>query len=426
MKQNLIQMSKFDIDYIPNMLPYLIDHYSKEYLKVELFKRIDEEVVKDRKEDERDIAIDGKCDTVIGLTNLLTQKDKIIGRTGLQFNIMIIGKPGIGKSTIIQNLFSFPCNHSLNKYSIDLNYQNNLLIKLNINEVNKFGSKINNSNNWFPLVNEIEEYKREYIERERQLLRSFPIVDNRTHVCLFVIEPYQVSEMELKVMKELSEVVNIIPVVNKIDILNQDEIELVKYDIERLLNIYGIVPCKNISNQEDYKHHFPFMISDKDISCLQQFLIDEAMMELIDGTSNEFEIEYGDIIPDKTNKGEKIIIPSHWWWKEPYLVEQINLQNWYYEQLQFQRGKFQEWINVLYQKQLNLNQELEDELDKIEMVRLECQDLETKLLQLKLNGTFSQGSPTQSSLNGNNSEKTLVVTNHTVQDNDSLVNGGYI
>lgn len=102
-------------------------------------------------------------------------------------------------------------------------------------------------------------------------------------------------------------------------------------------------------------------------------------------------------------------------------MEQMEVQNRYRSLLDDQKGKFQEWVNVLFQKQTNLSKEVDAELDKIELARSECQELEAKLLHLKLNG-----SPPHPGLHGNNSDKTLVVTNWASNDGDSIMDGGYI
>lgn len=443
MKQNLIETP--DINYIPSMLPYLINQYFKESFQWdESFQCKSIFTQEDDLEETNPttVKVEPHPTNVIGLDQLLVQRDKINGRKGIFFNLMVVGKVGVGKSTIIKNIFNVSMEDTTGQY--ELVYNDNLQIRLTVHEMNSFGCQLNNIYNWVPFVNEIEEYKRQYSFEEGKLYRSYPLVDNRIHVCLFVVEPYQVSDMELKAMKELSEVVNVIPVVNKIDILNAEEVEYVKYDLQRVFNTLGIIPCKNVTNASVHRGQFPIMVDQDNASTLQRFIIDQYMMDLIDGATQQLQFGKDGIsngnksqMPGEQEEEEeeeegkkevedkKIATGEDWWWKEPYLMEQMEVQTRYRSLLEDQKGKVQEWVNVLFQKQMNLSKEVDTELDKIESARMECQELETRLLHLKLK---LNGCPLRSGLQGNNnSDKTLVVTNcASTDDDDSIMDGGYI
>lgn len=446
MKQNLIQTTDSNITYIPFMLPYLISQHFKElYQWNELCQSKDILANEEEFEDTKQTTVNNTHKHVIGLDKLLTQRDNINGRKGIFYNLMIVGKVGVGKSTIIKNIFNLTMEDKPTQY--ELLYNGNLQVKLNIHEMKSFGSQLNNLHNWVPFINKIEEYKRQFIIEEGKLFRSFPLLDNRIHACLFVVEPYQVSDMELKAMKELSEVVNVIPVVNKIDILDPTEVEYVKNDLQRMLNTFGIIPCKSISNPSFCRNQFPIMVDQANVTLLQRFVIDQHMMDLIEDTTQQINFERTKMMRDGLNCFEEekdnaqsieslspeedvkeeqdnnntTMCCQNWWWKEPYLMEQMEVQNRYRSLLDDQKGKFQEWVNVLFQKQTNLSKEVDAELDKIELARSECQELEAKLLHLKLNG-----SPPHPGLHGNNSDKTLVVTNWASNDGDSIMDGGYI
>lgn len=76
-----------------------------------------------------------------------------------------------------------------------------------------------------------------YLRKELTAVRDRYIQDTRIHCCLFFINPtgHSLRPIDIIVMKKLSEVVNVVPVIAKADSLTMDERDVFK---QRVGNIF--------------------------------------------------------------------------------------------------------------------------------------------------------------------------------------------
>lgn len=424
MKQSVLSMDSSEIEYIPNLLPYLIDGFFKECQLKDYPSFLGKNVGQKQEVNENSsIEKQGtnfmeksvvEDNNLIGIGNLLQQRDKIYYEKGKTFNIMIYGKPGVGKSTIIKNLFGLSSfsDKGPRKHKLEIVHQESgVKINLNIQEMCQIDNKLINSYNWIPMINDMEGDNIKYVFEERQQdRRDGRIIDNRIHVCLFVMEPQiQFNDMDIITMKEISEQTNLVPVINKIDISNKEELEMVQIGLDRIFEIYGIVP---------YGDGKAIYANDTDVSSLQKMIIDNNMIDLIDTMENEYEIKRSHILKKNVNsikvrsdkEGKEINIWKDWWWKEPFLKKQIEIRQNYRELMGTQNLKFQEWIGMLIHKQEQYNDIVESILNKIKLVRLECQELEANLINLCGSEYVTDKGPHNGGGNSGSS-KTLVVMN---------------
>lgn len=78
---------------------------------------------------------------------------------------------------------------------------------------------------WDPIVKYIKDQHSAYLRKELTAQRDRYIQDTRIHCCLFFINPtgHSLRPIDVIVMKKLSEVVNVVPVIAKSDSLTIDE-----------------------------------------------------------------------------------------------------------------------------------------------------------------------------------------------------------
>lgn len=74
-------------------------------------------------------------------------------------------------------------------------------------------------------------------------MRDKYIIDTRIHCCLYFIAPtgHSLKAIDIAVMKKLSEVVNVVPVIAKSDSLTLEEREGFKQSVR--LSLFPFTPC---------------------------------------------------------------------------------------------------------------------------------------------------------------------------------------
>jgi hypothetical protein len=80
-------------------------------------------------------------------------------------------------------------------------------------------------NSWDPIIRYIKDQHSNYLRKELTAIRDRFIQDTRIHCCLYFINPtgHGLRPVDVIVMKKLSEVVNVVPVIAKSDSLTIEE-----------------------------------------------------------------------------------------------------------------------------------------------------------------------------------------------------------
>ncbi|CCD24730.1 septin SPR3 NDAI_0D04160 [Naumovozyma dairenensis CBS 421] len=274
----------------------------------------------------------------VGIDNIPKQLERITRNKGTNFNLLVAGQSGTGKTTLVNTLFGQTiinnqenesltscCGISKKKMIIEAD---DTQLNLTIIETPSYGNKTNNSMSWIPLVNYVDEQIRSYIFQEEQPYREH-LQDNRIHCCLYLLEPNlrKLNKLDLITMKELSKRVNLIPVINKVDILNPNMLKDLKIQVKYTLDNRGVSICQFLTefNNEngvefdDIRTQYPFGVisSDKqilnnsgklvlgrkykwgiievdnsefsDFLKLKQFLINDYMVDLVKSTESYYE-----------------------------------------------------------------------------------------------------------------------------------------
>lgn len=170
-----------------------------------------------------------------------------------EFNLMIVGVTGIGKSTLVKSLFQNMMNPGeqgsgarLNEYS-ELLEENGVQLRLRCIETSNF-----DRHEPSVYVKYIEDQFESYF-REQRRKSSWEIKDSLVHCCLYMIPPYgklQLHKDDIACMKAIHEKVNLVPIIAKADSLNSLQLAKFKENILLALEMNKI-------------DHFKFTIDEK-------------------------------------------------------------------------------------------------------------------------------------------------------------------
>lgn len=196
----------------------------------------------------------------VGFDTITQQIEHRLLKRGFQFNVMTVGESGLGKTTLLNTLFS---THLFDIDQPDVSTQpgktteitvsqhhlqeDRVNLTVNVIDTPGFNDYINNDKCWEPIVKYIKEQHSQYLRRELTAQRERHIQDNRVHALIYFLNPnnikFGLSKSDLVTLNKLVDIVNVIPVIGKSDTLTEPERnqfrELVKKQfLENDLNIY--------------------------------------------------------------------------------------------------------------------------------------------------------------------------------------------
>ncbi|ADM10993.1 Cdc3-like septin [Encephalitozoon intestinalis ATCC 50506] len=242
----------------------------------------------------------------IGVSNLPNVKYRSFCKAGIDFNIMIIGSSGLGKSSFINQMLGEPVlssdpflkeddgnqSNEITRVSDtdgaeeqeDRYFHRNSLINIQISkffvmenefqtritvaEVDGVGDNVCNEECWVPVVELIQNNFKDYLEQERKNVRPL-IKDKRIHICLYFLEPNpsHVKLVDIKTMKEISKICNLIPVVGKSDLLSDLERQECSDRIAEAISAENIdVFYLDVPDRERIgKSEYPFFVIAKNV-----------------------------------------------------------------------------------------------------------------------------------------------------------------
>ncbi|XP_061495295.1 neuronal-specific septin-3 isoform X2 [Rhineura floridana] len=192
----------------------------------------------------------------IGIDTIIEQMRKKTMKTGFDFNIMVVGQSGLGKSTLVNTLFKSQVSRKSSGWNREEKIpktveikaighvieEGGVKMKLTVIDTPGFGDQINNENCWEPIEKYINEQYEKFLKEEVNIARKKRIPDTRVHCCLYFISPtgHSLRPLDMEFMKHLSKVVNIIPVIAKADTMTLEEKIEFKQRVRKELEINGI------------------------------------------------------------------------------------------------------------------------------------------------------------------------------------------
>ena len=229
----------------------------------------------------------------VGFDTITAQIENRLLKRGFQFNIMVVGRSGLGKSTLVNTLFASKLVHSNGRKvpmdpierttEITVSHhtllENNVRLNINVIDTPGFGDQINNEKCWDPLVKYVKEQHSQYLRKELTAQRDKFLPDTRVHCILYFIQPngQKLKTLDIQALKKLCDIANVVPVIAKSDSLTLEEraefkkllqLEFLKYQF----NIYPYDSEELYDEErqlnEDIKSLIPFAIagSEKEIN----------------------------------------------------------------------------------------------------------------------------------------------------------------
>ncbi|CAL4077714.1 unnamed protein product [Meganyctiphanes norvegica] len=205
--------------------------------------------------------------TYVGIDTLQEQTRIKALRKGYTFNLMVVGRSGLGKSTLVNTLFKtqvarrkpgidehLPSTTQVKSTSATLT-EGGVRLNLTITDTPGFGDHVNNENCWDPIISFICAQYERYLTEETKVDRPLHINDTRVHCCIYFIPPtgHYLSSLDVEVLKHLHQIVSIVPVVAKADTLTLEERTSFKERIRSDLLHHGIkiYPTMDYEDKED-------------------------------------------------------------------------------------------------------------------------------------------------------------------------------
>ncbi|XP_046900083.1 neuronal-specific septin-3 isoform X2 [Hypomesus transpacificus] len=243
----------------------------------------------------------------IGIDTIIEQMRKKTMKTGFDFNIMVVGQSGLGKSTLVNTLFKSQVSRRSTAWGRDEKIpktveikavshvieEGGVKMKLTVIDTPGFGDQINNENCWEPISKYINEQYEKFLKEEVNIARKKRIPDTRVHCCLYFISPtgHSLRQLDIEFMKHLSRVVNIIPIIAKSDTMTPDEKMEFKQKVRKELEACGIELYPQKEFDEDMEDK-----SDND-------KIREAMPFAVVGSDKEYQVNGKRVLGRKTAWG---------------------------------------------------------------------------------------------------------------------------
>lgn len=196
-----------------------------------------------------------KLASFVGFSNLPQQWHQKSMMEGFDFNLLVVGESGLGKSTLLNTLFQCAVHdldapHTYENGDIRIQdtrvelEESQVKLRLNVIDTPGFGDNINNLESWKVIIDEIESRFNQYLEAEESISSNSPSTkhDTRIHACLYFIEPngHTMKPLDVVAMKKLYRKVNLIPVIAKADTLSEEELAVFKKSVLAELEMQGI------------------------------------------------------------------------------------------------------------------------------------------------------------------------------------------
>ncbi|XP_006914239.1 septin-12 [Pteropus alecto] len=191
----------------------------------------------------------------VGIEAVLDQLKIKAMKMGFEFNIMVVGQSGLGKSTMVNTLFkskvwkSTPPGlvgttaQTLQLHSVThVIEEKGVKLKLTVTDTPGFGDQINNDKCWDPILSYINEQYERYLQEEILITRQRHIPDTRVHCCVYFVPPtgHCLRPLDIEFLQRLCQTVNVVPVIARADSLTIEERETFRRQIQHDLRTHYI------------------------------------------------------------------------------------------------------------------------------------------------------------------------------------------
>uniref|UniRef100_G1SUZ0 Septin 12 n=1 Tax=Oryctolagus cuniculus TaxID=9986 RepID=G1SUZ0_RABIT len=139
---------------------------------------------------------------LVGIEAVLDQLKIKAMKMGFEFNIMVVGQSGLGKSTMVNTLFrskvwksTLPGLGVTTPQTLKLHAVTHVIeekgvkLKLTVIDTPGFGDQINNDKCWDPILGYINAQYEQFLQEELLITRQRHIPDTRVHCCVYFVPP---------------------------------------------------------------------------------------------------------------------------------------------------------------------------------------------------------------------------------------------
>ncbi|KAJ1984530.1 Cell division control protein 11 [Dimargaris cristalligena] len=223
-------------------------------------------------------------------------------KKGLQFTVMTVGCPGLGRTTFINTL----CEKSVlpavevgspetaheeqpmtfKPYNVEME-EDGIKIAFTVIDTPGFGNGVNNEEHFKQIVHYLESRYEETLAEETRIKRNPKFKDNRVHALLYFITPtgHGLRELDIKLMKRVGNRVNVIPIIAKSDSLTVNELrdfkKRVMEDIDQFrIPIYNFPydaeedDEETVEENKELRNLLPFAI----VGCEEEVMHDDGSL----------------------------------------------------------------------------------------------------------------------------------------------------
>jgi len=176
----------------------------------------------------------------VGITAILDQVKTRAKKRGFDFNLMVVGESGLGKTTLVDTLFRgkissrsseagegpkpLPQTTAIHNVTHGIE-EDGIRVRLTVTDTPGFGDQVDNTLGCDAIVTYIKDQHDAYITMELSKQRAPRIPDSRVHALLYFIAPtsHGLKPLDIAFMKQVHTLVNVVPLIAKADALTLHE-----------------------------------------------------------------------------------------------------------------------------------------------------------------------------------------------------------
>lgn len=202
----------------------------------------------------------------VGFDSITSQIERRLLKRGFQFNIMVVGQSGLGKTTFVNTLFASHLAETCGRIDPSEDFtrtpdikvvshvieENGVRLKMNVIDTPGYGDQVNNEKCWDPIVKYIKDQHSQYLRKELTAQRDRYLPDTRVHCVVYFIQPtgHGLKPIDVVVLKKLTETANVVPVIAKSDSLTLTEREAFKRRLQEEFAFHKLRLYPNDSYEE--------------------------------------------------------------------------------------------------------------------------------------------------------------------------------
>lgn len=186
-----------------------------------------------------------------GVANIPNQVHYLASRRPVQFNVLALGEAALGKTTMLNSILGFPVfSNAAGSSPVSLEqYQQTrqiirirqheldergIRVQLGLLDVPELGQSLRKKDIHEHVIRHVHEQHLRWLHYEAGTKRdAAQRIDSRIHIALYFLNPsnHRLSELDLALIRRLSELTSVILVISKADTLLRHELHRIKYNV---------------------------------------------------------------------------------------------------------------------------------------------------------------------------------------------------